>query len=87
MEGFLSAHVYVSPTIGIIFKYVALAVRLPTESNFPRSQAFQWQIQDFPEVGAPTPQGGANTRFCQNFPKNCMKLKEFGPGGGALAPP
>ena len=29
----------------------------------------QWRIQDFPEEGAPTPQGGANVRFCQIFPK------------------
>ena len=28
------------------------------------------------------PSGVANIRFCQNFPKNCMKLKEFGPPGG-----
>ena len=34
------------------------------------------------------PQGGANPKggcekllFGQFFPKNCMKLKEFGPGG------
>ena len=42
----------------------------------------QWRIQDFSEVAAPTPRGGANIRFCQKFPKNCMKLKEFGPPGG-----
>ena len=29
----------------------------------------QWRIQDFPEEGAPTAQGGANIRFCQIFPK------------------
>ena len=29
----------------------------------------QWQIQDFPKEGVPTPQGGANIRFCQIFPK------------------
>ena len=27
-------------------------------------------------------EGDANIRFCQIFPKNCMKLKEFGPRGG-----
>ena len=27
--------------------------------------------------------GGANIRFSSNFPKNCMKLKEFGPPPGA----
>ena len=26
--------------------------------------AMQWRIQNFPEEGAPTPQGGANIRFC-----------------------
>ena len=29
----------------------------------------QWRIQDFLEEGAPTPQGDANIRFCQFFPK------------------
>ena len=32
----------------------------------------QWQIQDFPDVEAPT----------YDFAKNCMKLKEFGLLGG-----
>ena len=45
----------------------------------------QWQIQDFPEGGAPIPKLGL---FCQFFAENCMKMKEFGPGGRAsLAPP
>ena len=44
-------------------------------------------VQDFPEEGAPTTRGGANIRFCQNFPKNCMKLKEFGPPGGVPRAP
>ena len=46
----------------------------------------QWRIQDFPEVGAPTFRG-APTYDLQNFPKNCMKLKEFGPRGGVLSRP
>ena len=38
----------------------------------------------FPQGGgANSPGGGANIRFCQKFPKICMKLKEFGPPGGA----
>ena len=41
----------------------------------------KWQIQDFPEEGAPTPRGGQHT-ILPYFPKNCMKLKEFGPPGG-----
>ena len=50
----------------------------------------QWRIQDFPEEGAPTPQGGRQHTIFPNFSKNCMKSKEFGPGGGeggaSLAP-
>ena len=46
----------------------------------------QWRIQDFPEEGAPTLKEAIIWPF---FPKNCMKLKEFGPQEGArvLAPP
>ena len=43
----------------------------------------QWRIQDFPEEGATTLQGGRQHTILPNFPKNCMKLKEFGPPGGA----
>ena len=45
----------------------------------------QWRIKDFPEEGAPNPrgEGGAKYDFAK-FPKNCMKLKEFGPGGASL---
>ena len=35
----------------------------------PRTRRYQWQIQDFPEEGVPTLQGGPNIRFCQIFPK------------------
>ena len=31
-------------------------------------------------MGAPTP-GGRQHTILPKFPKNCMKLKEFGPGG------
>ena len=48
----------------------------------------QWRIQDFPEVGAPISwRGGGRRRqhtILPNFPKNCMKLKEFGPGDPPL---
>ena len=43
----------------------------------------QWRIQDFPEGGAPTPKVGL---FFQLFAENCMKMKEFGPPGGARVP-
>ena len=44
----------------------------------------QWRIQDFPGGG-----GCANSQKCYYFfAENCMKMKEFGPPGGAsLAPP
>ena len=53
-----------------------------------KSLLSQWRIQDIPEVGPPTQWWGggvANTLFCQNFPKDCMQLKEFERrrGGGA----
>ena len=37
----------------------------------------------FPRGGAPTIQGRRQHTSLPNFPKNCMKLKEFGPPGGA----
>ena len=41
---------------------------------------FQWRIQDFPEVGAPTLGGGGRQHMnLPNFPKNYIKMKEFGP--------
>ena len=46
----------------------------------------QWQIQDFPKEGAPTPHGGCQHTILPKFPKNCMKLKEFGPPRGACIP-
>ena len=53
------------------------------QSRFINSVPQQWRIQDFPEVGAPTPQGGANIRFCQNFPKTAWNWKNLDPQGGA----
>ena len=40
----------------------------------------------FPRGGGTNPSGGRQHTIWPNFPKNCMKLKEFGPpgvGGGA----
>ena len=45
---------------------------------------YQWQIQDFPDEGVPTPQGGHQHTILPKFPKNCMKLKEFGSGGACI---
>ena len=45
----------------------------------------QWRIQDFPQEGGPTPKIAI---IFQIFAENCMKMKEFGPPGGAsLVPP
>ena len=36
----------------------------------------------FPRGGGANPQGGGtNLLFGKKFPENCMKMKEFGPGG------
>ena len=54
--------------------------------HLPIYDTIQWRIQDFPEEGAPTPQGGRQHTILLNFRKNCMKLKEFGPPGGGAHP-
>ena len=46
----------------------------------------QWWIQDFPEGGANPQSGCANLLFRKFFAENCMKMKEFGPRGGAHVP-
>ena len=40
----------------------------------------QWRMQDFPRGGAPTPKIAIIFHI---FAENCMKMKEFGPRGGA----
>ena len=43
----------------------------------------------FPRGGGANSPGGRQHTILPNFPKNCIKLKEFGPPGGrvSLAPP
>ena len=50
---------------------------------------YQWRIQDFPEEGYQLPRGGHQHMILPKFPKNCMKLKKFGPPGehASLMPP
>ena len=43
----------------------------------PNSLCLQWRIQDFPEEGAPTPQGGGEHTILPYFPKNCMKIRHW----------
>ena len=38
----------------------------------------QWLIQDFPQGGAPSSKIAIIFKI---FAENCMKMKEFGPGG------
>ena len=45
----------------------------------------QWRIQDFPEDGAPTPEGG-NILFNQFSHEFCMNMKKFWSRGGGHAP-
>ena len=53
------------------------------ESNIPN----QWRIQDFPDGGATTPEGGcANLLFRESFARHYMKMKEFGSRGGGACP-
>ena len=49
----------------------------------------QWRIQDFRRGGGANSPGGRQHTILPNFPKNCMKLKEFGPPGERVprAPP
>ena len=40
----------------------------------------------FPRGGGANSPGGRQHTILPNFPKNCMKLKEFGPSGGGGRP-
>ena len=60
--------------------------KLSLINDMVKLDSSQWRIQDFPEEGAPTLQGGRQHTILPNFPKNCIKLKEFGPPGGGARP-
>ena len=62
-----------------MFSFIARSLVL----HFEILIIYQWRIQDFPQGGAPIPKLGL---FCQFFAENCMKMKEFGPPGGARVP-
>ena len=64
---------------------VSLSCELCPKKSTKIFSSDQWRIQDFPEEGAPTPRGGGRQHtILSKFPKNCMKLKEFGPPGGRV---
>ena len=49
----------------------------------------QWRIQDFPEEGAPTPQGGAPIYEIAKFSEKLHEIERIwtpGGGGGARVP-
>ena len=55
-------------------------------SRYQEAKGPQWQVQDFHKVGVAT-LGGEGACYqhtiLPKFPKNCIKLKEFGPWGCA----
>ena len=46
----------------------------------------EWQIQDFPEMGANHKGGGAKLIIWPSFSRNCTKLKVIGPKGRSWYP-
>ena len=56
---------------------------LSVQCQNTNADTLQWRIQDFPRGGAPTPESAIIFQF---FAENCMKMKEFGPPGGARVP-
>ena len=77
----------------LFFVVIVLAEHFKGSNIFIISIAKCISVADpgFPRRGGANPQGGgANLLFCPIFTENCMKMKEFGPGGGgraSLAPP
>ena len=59
------------PNVTIIYDVLEFAIQ---------AHPIQWRIQDFPQGGVPTPKIAI---IFQIFTENCMKMKEFGPPGGA----
>ena len=62
------------------FCKISATLRLVLDKTFICNQ---WRIQDFPQGGGPTPKIAI---IFQIFAENCMKMKEFGPPGGARIP-
>ena len=63
-------------------------VRVPFLFSVPSaSPALPVADPEFTRGGVANPQrGGANLLFGQKFPRNCMKMKKFGPRGGDARP-
>ena len=91
------AHIFSIFSDPTLKQYTTLATktnRLCPNTNVEKGFLFSGGSRISPRWCANSPgRGGSNIRFCQilpNFPKNCMKLKEFGPQGrgerASLAP-
>ena len=77
----LTGHVYMCPLNWHHLKETKLGKRPQSQqlpSLFPR--AYQWRIQDFPEVGAPTLQGRQHT-ILPSFPKKLHEIERIWIGG------
>ena len=72
--------------VKVLVNYVNIYLLVNKKSSlYTWDKYYQWRIQDFPEVGAPTLGGGAPTYvFAKFFQKllEILNLKEFGPPGG-----
>ena len=62
-------------------------VKLSKQCQISESQTAAVADPGFARGGGAKPQrGGTNLLFGQKCPKNCMKIKEFGPRGGVQIP-
>ena len=68
----------------------AKRMKLHTDEEIANKRGKQWRIQDFPDGGAPTPEGGAPTYYLTNFSQklheNEENLTQRG-GRASLRPP
>ena len=70
--------------VKVLVNYVYIYLLVNKKSSlYTWDKYYQWRIQDFPEVGAPT-LGGANIRFWQILPKTAWNFeieRIWTPGG------
>ena len=62
-------------------------IQTPLGNGYPITYTLQWRIQDFPDGGAPTPEGGAPTYYLTNFSQKLHENEEnLTQRGGARVP-
>ena len=59
-------------------------IRGKTDSQYDCTLLILWQIMDF--IGAPIPEEAHQPIIRKNWYKNCMEMKEFGPGACPYCP-